>query len=178
MGAYRARDLVLPPNLVSLVRVPLAALFPFTVEQPVLALGVLGLAGVSDVVDGFLARSRGQATPTGAVLDPITDKLFVGVVVATLLLVDRLPLWGVPLLAAREIGELPLVVWWGFSGHRRRVRAEHPRANFPGKLATSLQFASVMVALLQPNWVAPLLIATGAAGLLAAVTYWQRELSR
>jgi CDP-diacylglycerol--glycerol-3-phosphate 3-phosphatidyltransferase/cardiolipin synthase len=178
MGAYRARDLVLPPNLVSLVRVPLAAVFPFTVEQPMLALSVLALAGVSDVVDGFLARSRDQATPTGAVVDPITDKLFVGVVVLTLLLEGRLPIWGVPLLAARDIGELPLVAWWGLSHHRRRGRAEHPRANFPGKLATVLQFACVMVALIAPRWVAPLLVATGAAGVLAAITYWRRELAR
>jgi len=100
------------------------------------------------------------------------------VVVATLLVAGRLPIWGVPLLAARDIGELPLVAWWGFSRHHRRRRAEHPRANFPGKLATTLQFATVMLALLAPSWVAPLLVATGAAGILAALTYVQRELAR
>jgi cardiolipin synthase (CMP-forming) len=158
--------------------VPLAVIFPLVVERPVLAVLVLVVSGASDVVDGWLARSRNQATATGAVVDPITDKLFVASVVATLVVTDRLPLVSVPLLAARDLGELPLVLWWSLSRKQRRARAEHPAANVPGKLATALQFAVVAAALIRPDWTYPLLIAAGVMGVVAAASYARRELAR
>jgi len=177
VGRYRARDLVLVPNLISLVRVPLAALFVGVAHRPLIALAVLALAGISDMLDGWYARRFRKATATGAVVDPITDKLFVTVVVITLWLDGRLPLWGVILLAARELGELPLVAWWTVSRPRRRARAEHPKANVPGKAATTLQFAAVSAALFASSATAALLVAAGIAGALAAASYWWRELA-
>jgi phosphatidylglycerophosphate synthase len=63
VGHYRARDLLLPPSLVSFARIPLAAAFVGFAHQPSWALGVLLLAGITDVLDGHLARRLGQATP-------------------------------------------------------------------------------------------------------------------
>src|SRR5450432_3487613 len=102
MGHYRARDALLVPGLLSLVRVPLAFVFPFAISRPWLALLVLALAGGSDVLDGWFARKFGQATPTGAALDPITDKIFVTSVVFTLFAHRWLSLAGVVLLSVRE----------------------------------------------------------------------------
>ena len=177
MGRYRARDLLLVPNLISLLRLPLGGAFVLAVDRPWLALSVLIASGLSDVLDGWWARKNGLATPTGAVVDPVTDKLFVLVVVLSLIEADRLPALGVPLLAARELGELPLVVRWILSSHRRHARAAHPMANVPGKLATSLQFATVAAALVYPAALWSLLIATGLSGALAAAAYWRRELT-
>jgi CDP-diacylglycerol--glycerol-3-phosphate 3-phosphatidyltransferase/cardiolipin synthase len=70
MGLYRARDLVRVPGLLTLMRVPLAAAFPFVLGRPLVALGVLAAAGLSDVLDGWYARRFGQVTPTGTALDP------------------------------------------------------------------------------------------------------------
>jgi cardiolipin synthase (CMP-forming) len=176
LGHYRASDLLLPPSLVSLTRLPLAVAFALLVEQPLFAVLVLIAAGASDVLDGWLARTRGQATATGAVIDPITDKLFVGSVVVSLIDADRLTLSAVPLLAARELGELPLVAWWAVSHSKRTSRSEHPIANVPGKLATAMQFVAITAALFQSPWTGALLIATGAAGALAALSYIAREL--
>ncbi|MBL0195563.1 MAG: hypothetical protein IPQ09_15300 [Myxococcales bacterium] len=50
MGKYRARDLVNGPTLVSWLRVPLAALFPFAVGSPWASVCVLAAAGLSDVL--------------------------------------------------------------------------------------------------------------------------------
>lgn len=177
MGRYRARDLLLPPNLVSLTRVPLAAAFPLSMHEPVAALTVLALAGGSDVLDGWLARRHGQVTATGSVVDPVTDKLFVLVVVGTLVVTERLPFPEVLLLATREIGELPLVAWWITSQARRRARSRNPMANIPGKLATVLQFSTIAAGLFSSALVRPLLLATGAAGALAAFVYARRELA-
>ena len=176
MGRYRARDLLAPPNLVSLTRVPLAAVFAASINEPVLALIVLALAGLSDVVDGFIARRWNMVTATGTVVDPVTDKLFVFVVVATLVLAGRLPFPEVLLLATRELGELPLVVWWAVSHRRRQARRDNPMANVPGKLVTVLQFATVAAALFSSPLTGPLLVATALAGALAAAVYARREL--
>ena len=88
VGRYRARDLLLPPGWVSLSRVPLAVAFPFVEESAAASLVVLSLAALTDVVDGYLARRLDMATPTGAVLDGITDKLFVATVVVSLVAVS------------------------------------------------------------------------------------------
>lgn len=177
MGRYRARDLTAPPNLVSLARGALAVVFPFVVDRPLLALGLLALGGLSDIVDGWLARRLDRVTPLGIVIDPITDKLFVFVVVASLVATDRLQFPTVLLLATRELGELPLVIWWVLSRQRRRAKSENPMANVPGKLVTVLQFATVAAALLSNDLVMPCLIATAVTGAIAAIVYARRELS-
>lgn len=178
MGRYRARDLLLPPSVVSLCRVPMAFAFPWVASDPWLALGLLAAAGASDVLDGYLARRLGQATATGAVVDGVTDKLFMLSVVGTLLVTDKLPLWGVLLLGARDLGEAPLVVWWMLSPPQRKIRAEDPKANVPGKVATVLQFAAVVASILRSPSLVPLLACAGIVGLGAAVSYWRRELLR
>ena len=166
------------PSLVSLLRVPLAAAFPFCVDRPMLALGLLLAAGASDVLDGWIARRYDQATPVGAVIDPIADKLFVGVVVITLVVGGRLSVLQAALLATREIGEFPLLVWWIVSRKHRQGRARHPIANAPGKLATLVQFAAVAAAVLGLAATGGLVLAAAAGGVLAAATYWWRELHK
>lgn len=177
VGRYRARDLLLPPGWVSLSRVPLAVAFPFVEESAAASLVVLSLAALTDVVDGYLARRLDMATPTGAVLDGITDKLFVATVVVSLVASGRLPAWGVVPLAMRELGELPLVAWWLVSRPQRKTKADEPKANWIGKAATVLQFVTVVACILGTPAEAPLLMATGVTGAIAAAFYWRRELS-
>jgi CDP-diacylglycerol--glycerol-3-phosphate 3-phosphatidyltransferase/cardiolipin synthase len=173
---YRASDLLLPPALISFLRVPLAFCFPLVAEKPALAFLVLGLAAVSDVLDGWVARRFGLATATGAALDPITDKFFVFTVAVTLVLKGYLSVGDVVLLSLRELGELPLVIWFAFSHAARKKRADHPKANIPGKLATTLQFVAIGSVLLRFPPAEPWILATAAAGLIAAATYWRRAL--
>ncbi|HEV8265336.1 MAG TPA: CDP-alcohol phosphatidyltransferase family protein [Gemmatimonadales bacterium] len=61
-------------DVVTALRLPLAALFPF-VERPVWQLAIVGAAAATDFVDGMLARRWGPSR-VGAVLDPIADKAF------------------------------------------------------------------------------------------------------
>ena len=177
MGRFRARDLLLVPSLLSLARIPLAILFPLVIRPPVLAFSVLVVAGTTDVLDGWYARRFKQATPMGAVLDPVTDKLFVLSVVASLVASRGLPFSGVLLLSTREIGELPLVFWFLASHDVRKARATKARANVPGKLATTMQFIAVTAALFGSPYLGALLYATACAGVLAAAAYWKREIS-
>jgi CDP-diacylglycerol--glycerol-3-phosphate 3-phosphatidyltransferase/cardiolipin synthase len=157
-----------------------------TIHRPHLAVMVLVAAAVTDVVDGWWARTRGQVTTFGAVLDPVTDKLFVVAVVTTLVVTGALGWPAVLCLATRDIGEAPLVTWFALSAHMRERRTKNAGANVPGKLATVLQFGCVTLAILQsspelaaPQWtlvLRTLLVTTAIVGGLAAASYWQRAL--
>jgi cardiolipin synthase (CMP-forming) len=173
---YRLRDLLLPPGLLSLARIPLAVCFPLLIDRPPAAVGVLLLAGFTDVLDGWIARRYRLVTATGTALDPITDKLFVLTVAITLVVSGRLPVGAVVLLSTREIGELPLLAWFALSPRARASRGPQPSANVPGKIATFLQFGAVAWALARaPGLVVPLAI-TAVGGAFAALSYWHRAL--
>ena len=178
MGQYRAKDALSVPGLLSLARVPLGLLFVLVVGWPPIALGVLVVSAITDVLDGWYARKFNQATATGAALDPVTDKFFVGAVVVTLVLTARLSPLAIVLLSTREIGEIPLVLYLALSRKARRARAEQPRANVVGKVATALQFACVALAIVRAPLLDSLLWTTAAAGALAAVAYWARALKQ
>jgi phosphatidylglycerophosphate synthase len=173
VGAYRARDLLLPPSQLSLTRIPLAIAFPFVVGSPMGATVVLALAGASDVLDGWWARRKNMVTSTGAAIDPVTDKIFVLTFVITLVTRHYLDLMSVVWMSTREIGELPLVIWLLASKHARQTRREHARALPLGKLATALQFSTVACAVWRWEQTSILVIVTAIAGVLAAMGYWR-----
>lgn len=175
-GRYRARDLLLLPSLLSLARIPLGLAFMVVSPRPAPALTILFLGGLTDVLDGFFARRLGQATPTGAVVDGVLDKLFAAMIIGTLVGQERLSLLGACLLGAREVGELPLVIWWGLHRARRGERASDPRANWLGKLATVLQFLAIAALLTDGGRAWPWLALTAVTGAASAVLYWRREL--
>ena len=171
-------DLALLPNVLSALRLPLAVAFPFVVANPRAALGVLVAAALTDVLDGWLARRRGQVTAVGAIVDPLGDKVFATTVVVTLLVRHDLPGWALPALLAREILEAPLVLWVLVSHSFRRARRTDARANIPGKLATVVQFVAVISAIVVPEVLFAALIAAAVSGVLAGISYWHRELER
>ena len=177
MGAYRLRDLLLPPSLVSALRLPLAVAFPFAGGEPAAGIALLVAAGTTDVIDGWLARRFGWVTATGGVVDGVTDKLFAGTVVGSLLVWGHLAPADAALLATREMLELPLVLWLAASPRARRAREKSSMANLPGKAATVLQFAAVAAALALPGAKEPLLFATSATGAWAALRYWRRAMA-
>jgi cardiolipin synthase len=94
------------PNLLTVSRffmVPVYLLCFFFVDRQ-LAFWVIMLAGITDILDGYIARSRNLITETGALLDPLADKTLVVVVIATLVLDGSMNgLIGV-ILCLRELG--------------------------------------------------------------------------
>ncbi|MFW6054476.1 MAG: CDP-alcohol phosphatidyltransferase family protein, partial [Thermodesulfobacteriota bacterium] len=71
------RDLFNPPNCVTLSGFGFIALYILAArsQQLFFALACLFLAGVSDVVDGYLAKKTGNITVLGAILDPLRDRV-------------------------------------------------------------------------------------------------------
>lgn len=156
---------------------PLALAFPIVVNRPRAAVAVLFAAGLTDVLDGFLARRFRWATPMGAVVDPITDKVFVLTVAASLVATGKLSLGSAVLLSTRELGEAPLLCWVSTSQRVRRGHLKAPKANLTGKLATTLQFASIALALMSSPMTRKFVGATAVVGTIAAASYFARTLA-
>jgi CDP-diacylglycerol--glycerol-3-phosphate 3-phosphatidyltransferase len=60
--------------------------------------------GMSDVLDGKLARSRNTITEFGKFLDPVADKVMIGTAMISLSILGRMPWWMTIVILAREIG--------------------------------------------------------------------------
>lgn len=176
MGSFRGRDLLLLPGILSLLRVPLGIVFFWVVERPALALSVLVVGGLTDVADGWYARRAHQVTATGAILDGVVDKLFVGGVAVALWLHAKLNALALAALSVREIGETPLALFWAFSGIGRYRHDEKPRANVLGKLTTTFQFMTLATITVGLPMARVLLLLTFLLGTAAAASYWTRAL--
>jgi cardiolipin synthase len=121
------------PNALSLLRLLGVPLFLWLVLGPEAdgwALGVLAASGVTDYLDGYLARRLGQTSRLGEVLDPVADRLYILAVVIGLALRSVVPWWFAILLPLRDAllwGLVPLL----------RTRGYHALpVHFLGKAAT------------------------------------------
>lgn len=93
------------PNLITIVRILAIAPICWLLWQHDYqnAFVLLLIAGLSDALDGYLARRYGWFTRLGAFLDPIADKLFVACVYIVLGLQAYLPWWLVSLVLGRDV---------------------------------------------------------------------------
>jgi cardiolipin synthase len=98
------------------------------------AIALLCLAGISDVLDGWVARVRNEVSELGKVLDPLADKLLILTALAALAVSRGLPWWLVIIYSVKEM----LQVMGGFFLLQRN-KAVIP-ANQWGKTATLLFF--------------------------------------
>jgi len=116
-------------------------------EQEVIASVMFILASITDGLDGYLARKRGQITTMGILLDPLADKLLVSA--AFIILVAYNPRIVPPWIAVLVIGREFLV-----SGLRSIAAAEGfaIEASEIGKLKTVIQIVSVVAAILAHRW--------------------------
>ncbi len=93
------------PNLITLMRlflVPVTVYFLLTAQFDA-AFGTFVFAGISDGIDGYLARKLDARTLVGAILDPIADKTLLVAVFVTLGWVGEVPLWLVILVVSRDL---------------------------------------------------------------------------
>lgn len=93
------------PNQLTFLRLAFLPFFIIAIEYEhwVAALGILAAAGISDGLDGLLARGLNQKTPLGAYLDPIADKLLLSSSYFVLALKARIPWWLTILVLGRDV---------------------------------------------------------------------------
>ncbi|HYG94211.1 MAG TPA: CDP-alcohol phosphatidyltransferase family protein, partial [Nocardioides sp.] len=121
------------PNALSVLRLAGVPLFLWLVlgpEEDAWALVVLMLSGVTDFLDGWLARKLDQQSALGQILDPVADRLYILAVVVGLALREIIPWWLALSLPLRD-----LLLWALVPLLRTRGYSALP-VHFLGKAAT------------------------------------------
>ena len=126
------RELLLPPNLLSLSRIAMTPVIGYFLwkDDPtstLICVLILILAGITDGLDGFLARRMNLITDLGKTLDPLADKLMAAALIILLVFFRDLPVW----LAAVIVGRDVLIVLAGLL--LLRGRRIVPGSNLTGK---------------------------------------------
>jgi cardiolipin synthase (CMP-forming) len=125
------------PNALSAARLAGVPVFlwlvigPRTATTDLIAAGVLGLAGITDWLDGKLARALNQTSRLGQLLDPAADRLYIAATVIALAVRGIIPWWLFGAIAGREllVGVALLVL-------QRRTVYGALQVSFVGKAAT------------------------------------------
>jgi len=134
------------PNLITLFRIViipvfvLAFIYPDYPNKQIILVSMFFLAGLSDWVDGFLARMLKQQSAFGAFLDPVADKLMVAT--AIILLVSKHPgllmVFPAIVIIGREIAISALREWMAKVGAQTKVKV-----SFIGKMKTASQLVAI-----------------------------------
>jgi cardiolipin synthase len=160
------------PNWLTILRI---LLIPFFVTLLVYrkvgaALVVFCLASLTDMLDGYIARTHDRKTRLGAFLDPVADKLLLTSAFVTLTYLKMVPFWITAVVVSRDlilsVGVLVIHVSGG---------TVHPSPTWVGKASTAFQMATVLAAMLftgQSAWL-PRTLAWVTAGftLVSGVQY-------
>ena len=176
------------PNLITLSRIILIPLliglfyFPDTWlaehHKNVVATSVFILAGVTDWLDGYLARRLNQMSAFGAFLDPVADKLIVAAALVVLLYLNRVDMLVALIIIGREIAISALREWMAKVGQARSVAVA-----FVGKLKTVSQMVAIplllfydpLFDLVDCQWLGTILINVAAVLTVVSMLYYLRK---
>lgn len=144
------------PNVISMGRLLLVPVVLLLILNGygVWAVITLAVAGLSDFVDGYIARRFDQMSKLGKLLDPLADRLFIAVTLIGMAARSLIPWWLVAAIAAREllVGlTLPVLARRGFAG-------------YPVHLAGKAGTMALMYAF-------PLLLLAGVDGVIGDIAY-------
>jgi cardiolipin synthase (CMP-forming) len=94
------------PNILTFSRLAAAPAVGYCIltSHPTLALTLFFYAGVTDLIDGYLARRLHQQTVVGTVIDPMADKALMTISVVALAMQGGIPVWLAGLILARDVG--------------------------------------------------------------------------
>jgi cardiolipin synthase len=140
------------PNLLTLMRL---FIIPFLLIEILegnygIAFALFMLAGISDALDGLLARWLSQKTTLGQYLDPIADKLLLSSLFVVLTHVGLIPLYVTVLVFSRDVGILLISTLLFVTGTLRDFRP-----SVFGKLNTFVQIVALIAVLCQKLFVSP-----------------------
>ncbi len=165
-----SRLVAVVPNLLSILRIGLAVIFPFTpAAWPGVRVVVVVAGGASDWIDGQIARRYAVTTTLGGLLDAFADKLFVFMVIATLTWEGQLQLWQAAMVLARDFA-IAFVAAYAVAQHDwPTFRQMRPRPL--GKVTTFAQFALILIALIWPALVPIAIVGTIGVSVLTTGDY-------
>jgi CDP-diacylglycerol--glycerol-3-phosphate 3-phosphatidyltransferase len=162
----RERLLTLP-NAVSMSRLVLAAAF-VALRDPSARLALLVVASVTDFLDGWLARRNDATTRSGALIDPIADRLFVLAALCTYLVERAITTGTFFIVLSRDIAT---VIGFFVARSIPWLRAVEFRARMLGKLVTVLQLLTLAAVIVAPAAVPSLIVILAAASAASIADY-------
>ena len=172
------------PNLVTLSRIILIPLLIGVYYTPLAdetrnltATALFIFAGITDWLDGYLARRLNQMSAFGAFLDPVADKLIVVSALVVLLYLQRVDMLVALIIIGREIAISALREWMAKAGQAKSVAVA-----FIGKLKTVSQMVAIPLLLYEDrllgvdcHWLGTILINISAVLTVASMLYYLRK---
>ena len=133
------------PNILTVARILLTPLFVILLIKNLFihALIVFTLAGISDGLDGFIARYFNQRTIMGAYLDPIADKLLLSAAFITLAILTAIPAWLTVIVISRDILILAGIAVFTITDIKVTIKP-----SIVSKFTTAAQLGTIFIVLL------------------------------
>ena len=130
------------PNILTVLRFVLipGIIVAIVKEQYILAFIILTLSGLTDVLDGYIARKFNFITDFGKLIDPLADKMTQISILTTLVIVNIIPIW---ILIIIVVKELAMISGASFLYGKDLVVS----SKWYGKLATVLFYVAIVVSL-------------------------------
>jgi cardiolipin synthase len=166
------------PNLITIARILLVPVivWAITSDQMLFAFILFLAAGLSDAVDGFLAKRFGMTSEFGSYLDPLADKALIVSIYVALGISDALPRWLVILVVSRDIMIVAAVMLSWLVGKPVAVK---PLAVSKANTVAQIVLATLVLAALGLRvdfaWLIAVNIAAVAALTLLSVAAYVRE---
>jgi len=134
------------PNLITIFRIALVPVLILLLkdQEYAMALVVFAVAGVSDGLDGFIAKRFHFESRLGSILDPLADKILLLSSYVMLTMLDHLPFWLMLTVAFRD-----LLIVSGYLVYTSMVGPVQMRPSWLSKLNTFMQIALIVVILAQ-----------------------------
>lgn len=155
------------PNSISLSRLALALGFVL-IQGTWERVAIIVVAGFTDFIDGWIARYEKEESETGALIDPLADRIFVFVAISAYLVEERLTAGQYFIFLSRDIATaVGFLVAKLIPGLRPAVF----RARMLGKIVTVLQLIALVVVLVLPGFTMLLVIAIGVVAAASIVDY-------
>jgi cardiolipin synthase len=135
------------PNVLTIVRILLTPVFIILMLQHLYthALLVFAAAGLSDGLDGFIARYFNQRTALGAILDPVADKMLLVSAYIVLVVMDVIPDWLAVIVIARDV-----IISLGIAIFTITEKKYDVHPSIISKCTTASQILLVLVSLFDP----------------------------
>jgi cardiolipin synthase len=178
------------PNIITLTRLASTPLLCYWIvnDEPNLAIVGCLLAGISDVLDGYIAKNHGGSTVLGTYLDPFADKFFINSLAVSLWYSEILPGPLVFLWASKDFILLGGMGWYLYREQRTINIFSNSIHTKPltvtpstlGKANTGLQFATLAIGILAPvvppEFLQPVVLqslcwVTGASSIITTLSY-------
>lgn len=132
------------PNILTAIRFCLVGVFIYVFNNPAIennlkwAIIIFLVAGITDVLDGYIARKYDMITKWGKLMDPLADKLMLIVVLISLYTVDIVPLMVVIIVLGKEL----LMVLGAIFLYKNRDTVV--QSNFVGKAASAAFYVAII----------------------------------